>query len=169
MICLPDSLRKGCICNTILHNLPNVLPHIANKVGGGGEEEKQRKTAYHLRRSDRIQVRSGTNLSDEYRICTHHERHEHLSKMAMRENSSELPNLKIEIENDLDEAMEIDNENNAENKISKEDGPEEGELSDSKENDTEVKTSVFGIAMSTSNIPTWVTYIIILHIISNGL
>lgn len=116
-----------------------------------------------LQRRDRMQVRSGTNLSDYYRIRTHHE---HLSKMAIRENSSELPNLKIEIENDLDEVMEIDNENNAENKKSKEDGPEEGELSDSKDNDTEVKTCVFGLAMSTSNIPTWVTYIIILYIIS---
>jgi hypothetical protein len=86
--------------------------------------------------------------------------------MAIRENSSELPNLKIEIENDLDETMEIDNENNAENKKSKDDGPEEGELSDSKDNDTEVNTCVFELAMSTSNIPTWVTYIIILYIIS---
>jgi hypothetical protein len=86
--------------------------------------------------------------------------------MAIPEGSSELPNLKIEIENDLDEAMEIDNDINAEDKISKEDGPEEGELSDSKDNDTEVKTSMFGLAMSTSNIPTWVTYIIISHIIS---
>lgn len=84
--------------------------------------------------------------------------------MAIPEASSELPNLKIEIENDLDEAMDIDNDINAEDKISKEDGPEEGELSDSKDNDTEGKSSVFGLAMSTSNIPTWVTYFIILHI-----
>jgi hypothetical protein len=80
--------------------------------------------------------------------------------MAIPEASSELPNLKIEIENDLDEAMEIDdNENITEDKVSKEEGPEEGELSDSKDTDTEVKTSVFGLAVSTSNEPTWVLYL----------
>jgi hypothetical protein len=86
--------------------------------------------------------------------------------MAIPESGSELPNLKIEIENDLDEVMEIDNDNNAEDKVSKEDGPEEGELSDSKDNDIEMKTSVYGLAMSTSNILARVTYIIILYIIS---
>jgi hypothetical protein len=75
--------------------------------------------------------------------------------MATPERRSELPNLKIEIENDLDEAMEIDDiGNNTEDKVSKE-GPEEGELSDSKDTDTEVKTPVFGL-VSTSNEPIWV-------------
>lgn len=87
--------------------------------------------------------------------------------MAIPESSSELPNLKIEIENDLDEAMEIDdNDNITDDKTSKEDGPEEGELSDSKDTDTDVKTSVFGLAVSTSNEPNWVLYIIFFsHII----
>jgi hypothetical protein len=81
--------------------------------------------------------------------------------MAISETSTELPNLKIEIENDLDEAMEIDdNDNVTEDKVSK----EEGELSDSKDNDVDVKTSVFGLAMSTSNEPSWVLYIY-LHVL----
>lgn len=51
--------------------------------------------------------------------------------------------------------MGIDDDN-VEDKVSKEDGPEEGELSDSKDTDTEVKTSMFGVAMSTSSEPVWV-------------
>jgi len=75
--------------------------------------------------------------------------------MAIAKGSSELPNLKIEIENDLEETMGIDDDN-IEDKVSKEDGPEEGELSDSKDTDTEVKTSMFGLPMSTSSEPVWV-------------
>jgi hypothetical protein len=75
--------------------------------------------------------------------------------MAIAKASSELPNLKIEIENDFDETMAVD-DNNIQDKVSKEDGPEEGELSDSKDTDTEVKPSVFGFAMSTPSEPVWV-------------
>jgi len=93
-----------------------------------------------------------TSSSEECRIRISRE---YYSKMATPERRSELPNLKIEIENDLDEAMEIDDiGNNTEDKVSKE-GPEEGELSDSKDTDTEVKTPVFGL-VSTSNEPIWV-------------
>lgn len=74
-------------------------------------------------------------------------------KMAIAKGDSELPNLKIEIENDLEETMGIDDDN-IEDKVSKEDGPEEGELSDSKDTDTEVKPTMFGL--STSNEPIWV-------------
>jgi hypothetical protein len=75
--------------------------------------------------------------------------------MAIAKENGELPNLKIEIENDLEETMGIDDDN-IEDKVSKEDGPEEGELSDSKDTDTEVKTSMFGLSMSTSSEPVWV-------------
>jgi len=75
--------------------------------------------------------------------------------MAIAKGSSELPNLKIEIENDLEETMGIDDDN-IEDKVSKEDGPEEGELSDSKDTDTEEKPSLFGLAVSTSSEPVWV-------------
>jgi hypothetical protein len=75
--------------------------------------------------------------------------------MAIAKAGSELPNLKIEIENDLDETMGIDDDN-IEDKVSKDDGPEEGELSDSKDTDTEVKASMFGFAMSTPSEPAWV-------------
>ncbi|XP_069703890.1 nuclear cap-binding protein subunit 3-like isoform X2 [Periplaneta americana] len=75
--------------------------------------------------------------------------------MAIPETSSELPNLKIEIENDLDETMETDDNDNMEDKTSKEEGPEEGELSDSKDTDMDIKAPVFGMAVSTSSEQTW--------------
>jgi hypothetical protein len=78
-----------------------------------------------------------------------------MAKMAIAKGSSELPNLKIEIENDLEETMGIDDDN-MEDKVSKEDGPEEGELSDSTDTDTDVKPSRFGLAVSTSNESVWV-------------
>jgi hypothetical protein len=79
-----------------------------------------------------------------------------MSKMAIANGSSQLPNLKIEIENDLDETMVIDDNENIETKACNEDGPEEGELSDSKDTDTEVKPPMFGLALSTSSEPVWV-------------
>ena len=77
--------------------------------------------------------------------------------MAIAKEESELPNLKIEIENDLEETLGIDDDN-IEDKVSKEDGPEEGELSDSKDTDTEVKPTMFGLPMSTSSEPIWVLF-----------
>ncbi|KAJ9586285.1 hypothetical protein L9F63_020079 [Diploptera punctata] len=66
-------------------------------------------------------------------------------KMAIAETSTELPNLKIEIENDLEEAMETDDNDFSIECRKRDEGPEEGELSDSK--DTEVKLSNYGVNM----------------------
>ncbi|PSN38306.1 hypothetical protein C0J52_19161 [Blattella germanica] len=79
----------------------------------------------------------------------------YVCKMANLESGSELPNLKIEIENDLEDAMETDdNENKMEYKTIKDDDPEEGELSDSKDVVKDAKVSTYGLNASTNDV-TW--------------
>ena len=78
--------------------------------------------------------------------------------MAIPEASSELPNLKIEIENDLEETMEVDDNGiTTENLKNRDEEQEEGELSDSKDTEAEAKLSAYGINMRL-NEQNWVLY-----------